>query len=65
MPDITITLTLAQANRMKDAFASEENPTPTLADIKQEAVHYLKARVRQYERRVAESAIQDTPFDPT
>lgn len=65
MPDITITLTVQQANRMRDAFATEENPTPNLADIKQEAVRFLKARVRQHERRVAEQAIQDTPFDPT
>lgn len=65
MPDITITLTVQQANRIRDAFATEENPTPNLADIKQEAVRFLKARVRQHERRVAEQAIQDTPFDPT
>lgn len=65
MPDITITLTVQQANRIRDAFATEENPAPNLADIKQEAVRFLKARVRQHERRVAEQAIQDTPFDPT
>lgn len=65
MPDITISLTAQQANRMRDAFATEENPTPNLSDIKQEAVRFLRARVRQYERRVAEAAIQDTPFDPT
>lgn len=65
MPDMTITLTAAQADRMRDAFASEENPAPNLADIKREAVRFLKARVRQYERRIAEAAIQDAPFDPT
>lgn len=65
MPDITISLTAQQANRMRDAFASEDNPTPNLADVKQELHRYLKAKVRQYERRVAEAAIQDTPFDPT
>lgn len=65
MPDITISLTAQQANRMRDAFATQENPTPNLADIKQEAVRFLRARVRQYERRIAEQAIQDTPFDPT
>ncbi len=65
MPDMTITLTAQQANRMKDAFATNENPTPTLGDVKQEAVRFLKARVRQYERRIAEQAIVDTPFDPT
>ena len=64
MPDITITLTAQQANRMRDAFATEENPTPNLADIKQEAVRFLRTRVRQYERRIAEAAIVDTPFDP-
>lgn len=65
MPDITISLTAQQANRMRDAFATEDNPTPNLADIKQELNRYLKAKVRQHERRVAEAAIQDTPFDPT
>ena len=65
MPDITISLTAQQANRMRDAFATQENPTPNLADVKQEAVRFLRARVRQYERRIAEKAIQDTPFDPT
>ena len=64
MPDLTITLTAQQANRMRDAFATEENPTPNLADIKREAVRFLRARVRQYERRIAEAAIVDTPFDP-
>ena len=64
MPDLTITLTVQQANRMRDAFATEENPTPNLADIKREAVRFLRARVRQYERRIAEAAIVDTPFDP-
>ena len=64
MPDITITLTAQQANRMRDAFATEENPTPNLADIKQEAVRFLRTRVRQYERRIAEAAIVDTPFNP-
>ena len=64
MPDLTITLTAQQANRMRDAFATEENPTPNLADIKQEAVRFLRTRVRQYERRIAEAAIVDTPFDP-
>ena len=65
MPDITISLTAQQANRMRDAFATEDNPTPNLSDIKREAVRFLRARVRQYERRIAEAAIQDTPFDPT
>lgn len=65
MPDITITLTVQQANRMRDAFATEDNPTPSLADIKREAVQFLRAKVRQFERRQAESAIVDTPFDPT
>ena len=65
MPDITISLTAQQANRMRDAFASEDNPTPNLADVKQELHRYLKAKVRQYERRIAEQAIQDAPFDPT
>ena len=64
MPDLTITLTVQQANRMRDAFATEDNPTPNLADIKQEAVRFLRTRVRQYERRIAEAAIVDTPFDP-
>ena len=64
MPDITISLTAQQANRMRDAFATQENPTPNLADVKQEAVRFLRARVRQYERRIAEAAIVDTPFDP-
>ena len=64
MPDLIITLTAQQANRMRDAFATEENPTPNLADIKQEAVRFLRARVSQYERRIAEAAIVDTPFDP-
>ena len=64
MPDLIITLTAQQANRMRDAFATEDNPTPNLADIKQEAVRFLRARVRQYERRIAEAAIVDTPFNP-
>jgi hypothetical protein len=65
MPDLTITLTVQQANRLRDAFSNDENPTPTLADLKQEVTRYLRGRVRQHERRIAESAIPDTPFDPT
>lgn len=64
MPDILIALTVQQAARMKDAFATEDNPTPSLADVKQELNRYLKARVRQFERRRAEAALVDTPFDP-
>lgn len=65
MPDITITLTAQQANRMKDAFATPENPSPSIADVKREVMQIMRARVRQYERRLAEAAITDNPFDPT
>ncbi len=65
MPDLTITLSAQQAARLRDAFATQENQTPNMGDLKAEVVKYLRAKVRQYERRVAEQAIQDTTFDPT
>lgn len=64
MPDMTISLTVQQANRMKEAYATPENQTPTIGDIKQEVMQILRAKVRHHERRLAEAAITDTPFYP-
>lgn len=64
MPDITISLTAQQATRLQAAFVTPENPLPTIADAKLFLVRHLKAKVLQSERRAAESAITDTPFEP-
>ncbi len=65
MPDIVISLTAGQAARLEAALTTSENPSPTLDDAKQICVRVLRGRVLQHERRVAESAINDTPFEPT
>lgn len=65
MPDVTITLTAQQATRIAATFVTAENPNPTVADYKAWIIKQSKGRVLQHERRVAESAITDTPFDPT
>lgn len=65
MPDVTISLTAAQAQRVQAALATPENPTPGIPVLKQWLVKHLRAHVLQYERRVAEAAVQTAPFDPT
>lgn len=64
MPDMTITFTVEQASRLKDAFATQENPTPTLGDVRREVNRFLRGQVRRRERAIAEAAIVDAPFDP-
>lgn len=63
MPDLTVSLTAGQATRLQAAFATPENPTPNMADLKQFVIRQLKAKVVQYERGVAQAAIVDVPFD--
>ncbi len=66
MPDVTITLTTQQAQRLAATFVTPDNPTPTVADYKQWVIRQSRARVHQHERRVAEAAVQQPdPFDPT
>ena len=65
MPDVTLTLSAQQAQRVQAAFATADNPTPDVAEVKTWLVRQLRARVLQHERREQESAITDTPFEPT
>lgn len=66
MPDLTITLTAAQATRVQAALATAENPAPNIADAKAWLIRQLRARVRQHEDRVAQQALpQPDPFEPT
>lgn len=67
MPSLTIDLTNAQATRVQDAFKKHLSMStdPTIADIKQWLIGQLRGVVHQQERRVAETAIADTPIDPT
>jgi hypothetical protein len=65
MPDVTLTLSAQQASRVQAAFATQENPTPGVPEVKQWLVRQLRGKVIQYERGVAQAAIADEPFDPT
>lgn len=65
MPDITISVTSAQAKRIQDAFeeALELDRPATIADVKEYIVSDLKQFVRTSERRVARDAIVDVELD--
>lgn len=65
MPSFTITLTAAQAQRIQDAIATPQNPTPAVADVKAFFIDRLRSHVHAVERRNAMNAIVDTPLDPT
>lgn len=65
MPDITISLTAQQAQRLQAAFATAEEPAPGVPELKEWLIRQLRARVLQKERRDAESALTDMPFEPT
>lgn len=64
MPTLTIDLTAQQAQRVQAAFATNDNPSPDMADLKSWVVRQIRARVLQHERKVQESAITDTEFEP-
>lgn len=66
MPDVTLSLTAAQALRVQAALATDENPTPGIPEAKQWLIRQLRARVRQHEDRVAQQSLpQPDPFEPT
>lgn len=66
MPDVTISLTAAQATRAQAALATAENPTPGIPEAKAWLIRQLRARVRQHEDRAAQQALpQPEPFEPT
>lgn len=65
MPQIVIDLTNQQATRLADAWQVVHGAIPTLADVKALFISELKAVVRAGERRAAERAIPEIPFDPT
>ena len=65
MPDITITLTAQQAQRVQNAFATNEDPAPGIPVVKEFLIRQLRDRVLRKERATAEAALAPTPFDPT
>lgn len=65
MPDMTISFTAQQAQRMQEAFATSENPTPSMGDLKTWVIRQIRAQVLRKERAAAEAQISDSPFDPT
>lgn len=73
MAQIVIDLTAQQASRLAVAYGKQFGLTDgagaprdaTLADIKVHCIRELRAIVQLQERRIAEAAIADSPFDPT
>lgn len=66
MPDMTITFSPAQAQRIQAAFATPENPSPDMDDLKSWVTRKLRSMVQQHEARVAQQALpQPDPFEPT
>lgn len=64
MPDITVSLTVPQINRLKEAFATVENPDPGIDDIKALIVRFLRGKVHAKEHSRSMAQIINTPFDP-
>jgi hypothetical protein len=67
MPTLTITTTVAQANRVASAFgkALGLGRDATEAEVKQEVIRLMRSVVIARERQDAISQITDTPFDPS
>ena len=65
MPSFTINLTAAQATRIQDAFATPQNPTPGVAEVKEFCIVRVRAYVQEVELRNATKAIVVIPLDPT
>jgi len=65
MPDMTISFTAQQAQRIQDALATENNPTPGIPELKVWVIKEIKNMVVIHERSVAVEAISDESFDPT
>ena len=65
MPSVTINFDATQATRLQAAFATPENPTPGMPELKQWLVRQMKAKVLQRERGIAEAAVVVNPFEPT
>lgn len=68
MPQITITFTTEQANRMTAPFREYLGLTqdPTLEDGRQAIISWVRGVVMSYERRQQiQSLPPPTPFDPT
>lgn len=65
MPSFTINLTAEQATRLQAAFASPQNPTPGVAEVKAFCISQLRAYVHERERQAATAAIVVTPMDPS
>ena len=68
MPDLTITFTLAQANRVAAAVGQRYlslGRDATLAEVKTWLVDFIRAGVINHERAVQSGAIIIAPLDPT
>ena len=65
MPSFTITLDAAQTARIQAAFATPQNPSPGVAEIKEFCISRLRAYVHEVERRNATNAITVTALEPT
>ena len=69
MPDLTITLTPAQASRVADAIGDiihEDKSPASLPEAKQYVINKLKSLVRTHERHKLEAQVVVPPdIDPT
>ena len=65
MPTLTINLTNEQAQRIQAAFATPQNPTPGMPELKEFCISRIRAYVHEVERRKATEAITVEPIDPT
>jgi hypothetical protein len=56
MAQLTLTVDDAHVPRILAAVATDTNPNPTVADVKQRLIDYLQAVVQRYEREQAATA---------
>ncbi len=56
MAQLTLTVDDAHVPRILAAVATDANPNPTVADVKQRLIDYLKAVVQKHEREQAATA---------
>lgn len=67
MPDLIITLTVSQANRLATAFGKRLGlpGDATIVQVKAYLITQLKEVVRAEEKAVQEAALVVSPFEPT
>ena len=68
MPDLIITFTLAQSNRVAEAVGRRYlnlNRGATAAEVKAHLIDFLRGEVVNHEKVIESAKITIPPFDPT